>query len=398
LAASLAGAENWPAWRGPRGDGTSLEKVTPTKWSSTENISWKTPVAGEGHSSPMLWSDRIFLTTAIKETQERILLSFDRKTGKLLWQQTVVRAPLEAKNNENSYASATPATDGEKVYVTFLDGEEVVVAAYDFTGKQLWLARPGKFKSQWGFSHPPVLFENKLIVACYSKGENFVVALNPADGKTLWKTLGENPSQSYSPPLIRKMGGRQQMVVPGNTAVTSYDPQTGKVLWVVDGLSADSVATPVYHEQTDLVLGCTSWPNKVLLAIKPDGAGNVTTSKVTWKTPEGAPYVPSPIVVGDWFLTSSFAGKSAYCYEAATGQILWKEPMGLHHASPVTANGLVYFLNDDGVMHVVRAGPKFDLVARNELGEKCYASPALSDGQLFLRSFQHLYCIGQTTN
>jgi len=300
-------------------------------------------------------------------------------------------------NKENSYASATPATDGEKVYVTFLDGEEVVVAAYDFSGKQLWLVRPGKFKSQWGFSHPPVLFEGKVMVACYSKGENFVAALSPADGKTIWKTLGENPSQSYSPPLLRKMGGRQQMVVPGNTAVTSYDPETGKVLWFVDGLSADSVATPVYHESADLILACTSWPSKVLLAIKPDGEGNVTTTKVVWKTPEGAPYVPSPVVVGDWFLTSSFAGKAAYCYEATTGRILWKEPMGLHHASPVTANGLVYFLNDDGVMHVVRAGAKFDLVARNELGEKCYASPALSGGQLFLRSFTQLYCIGQPT-
>jgi outer membrane protein assembly factor BamB len=395
LAASLAGAENWPGWRGPRGDGTSLEKTIPTQWSSTENVSWKTPIAGEGHSSPIIWGDRIFLTTALKDTQERLLLSLDRKTGKLLWQQTVLRAPLEAKNNENSYASATPVTDGERVYVTFLDGEEVVGAAYDFAGKQLWLARPGRFKSQWGFSHPPLLFENQVMVACYSKGENFVAALNPADGKVIWKTLGENPSQSYSPPLIREMAGRQQMVVPGNTAVTSYDPRTGKVLWVVDGLSPDSVATPVYHEKADLILSSTSWPNKVLVAIKPDGEGNVTTSKVIWKTPEGAPYVPSPIAVGDWFLTSSFAGKAAYCYEATTGKILWKEPMGLHHASPVTANGLVYFLNDDGVMHVVRAGPKFDLVARNEIGEKTYASPALNGDQIFVRSFTQLYCIGK---
>ncbi len=395
VATSLAGAENWPGWRGPRGDGTSLEKVIPTHWSSTENVSWKTPIVGEGHSSPIIWNDRIFLTTALKNTQERILLSLDRKTGKLLWQQTVVRAPLEAKNNENSYASATPVTDGERIYVTFLDGEDVIVAAYDFTGKQRWLSRPGRFKSQWGFSHPPLLFEGKVIVACYSKGENFVVALSHADGKTIWKTLGENPSQSYSPPLIREMAGRQQMVVPGNTAVTSYDPRSGKILWMVDGLSPDAVATPVYHEQANLILGCTSWPNKVLVAIKPDGEGNVTASKVIWKTPEGAPYVPSPIAVGDWFLTSSFAGKAAHCYEAATGKILWKEPMGLHHASPVAANGLVYFLNDDGVMHVVRVGPKFDLVARNEIGEKTYASPALSGDQIFLRSFTQLYCIGK---
>lgn len=397
LAASLACAENWSCWRGPRGDGTSLEQDVPTHWSATNNVAWKKPIPGEGHSSPVIWENRLFLTTALKETQERVLLSFDRKTGDLLWQQAVLKAPLEAKNNENSYASATPTTDGEKVYVTFLDGDEVVVAAYDFTGKQLWLARPGRFKNQWGFSHTPVLFEDKVVVVFYSKGENFVVALSRADGRTIWKTPCKNPTQSFSPPLIREMAGRPQMITPGNKSVTSYDPRTGKVLWFVDGLADDSVITPVYHEKSGLVLSCTSWPSKVLVAVKPDGEGNVTQSKVAWKSSEGAPYVPSPIAVGDWFLTSSFGGKAAHCFEAVTGRILWKEPMGLHHASPVSANGLVYFLNDDGVMHVVKAGPKYELVARNELGEKTYASPALSDGQMFLRGFKNLYCIGKPT-
>lgn len=395
FAPSRAQAEDWPGWRGPRGDGTSLERDVPTKWSATENVAWKTPIPGAGHSSPIVWGGRLFLTTALTESQERVLLSLDRKTGTIQWQEKVLRSALEAKNNENSYASSTPVTDGEKIYVTFLDVVDVVVAAYDFSGKQLWLVRPGRFKSQWGFSHSPVLFEDKVIVVCYSKGENFIVAVSRTDGHTLWKTPCENPTQSYSPPLIRAMAGRVQMIVPGNKAVTSLDPRTGKLLWVVDGLADDSVITPVYSEKTGLVLSCTSWPSKVLVAVKPDGQGNVTSSKVAWRSSEGAPYVPSPISVGDWFFTSSFAGKAAHCFEAETGRILWKEPMGLHHASPVAANGLLYFLNDDGVMHVVRAGPKFDLVARNELGEKTYASPAVSEGQMFLRTFQNLYCLGQ---
>jgi hypothetical protein len=191
------------------------------------------------------------------------------------------------------------------------------------------------------------------------------------------------------------MAGRVQMIAPGDKAVTSYDPQSGKTLWRVDGPSDDFVATPVYHEKAGLVLSCSSWPNKVLVAIKPDGQGDVTSSKVVWKTSEGAPYVPSPIAAGDWFFTSSYVGKAAHCFEAATGKILWKEPMGLHHASPVSVNGLIYFLNDDGVMHVVKAGPTFELVARNELNEKTYASPAVSGSQIFLRSFKSLYCIGQ---
>ena len=394
-AASLVCAENWPCWRGPRGDGTSLEAATPIRWSSTENISWKTAVPGQGHSSPIVWSDRVFLTSALPEREERILLCFDRETGGVLWQQTVLQSPLEAKNKENSYASATPATDGEKVYVTFLDREQVLAAAYDLAGKQRWLVRPGGFKSQWGFSHTPVLFEDKVLVVCYSKGENFVVALDWADGHTVWKTPGVNPTQSYSPPLVRKMSGLIQMVTPGNRAVTSYDPRTGKVLWRVDGPSDDSLVTPVYHEGAGLVLSCSSWPDRVLLAIRPDGEGNVTASKFAWKTKEGAPYVPSPVAAGDWFFTSSLASKAACCYDARTGTNLWKEPMGLHHASPVTANGLVYFLNDEGVMHVIKASSRYELVARNELGEKTYASPALSGGQMFLRSFEHLYCIGK---
>lgn len=397
LAGSTVWAENWPCWRGPRGDGTSLEPTPPTHWSGAENVVWKTAVPGEGHSSPIVWGDRLFLTTALTETQERVLLGFDRTTGAILWKRTVLESPLEAKNNENSFASATPATDGETIFVTFLDRADVVVGAFGFDGTPRWLVRPGQFKSQWGFSHTPVLFEDKVIVVCFSKGENFVVSLDQADGRTVWKTKCENPTQSYSPPLVREMAGRLQLIAPGNKGVTSYDPRTGKVLWVVDGLADDSVATPVYHEKSGLVLSFTSWPSKVLVATKPDGQGNVTASKVAWKTSEGAPYVPSPIAVGDWFFTSSFGGKAAYCFEAATGAILWKEPMGLHHASPVAANGLVYFLNDDGVTHVVKAGPKLELVARNELGEKTYASPALSAGQMFLRSFKNLYCIGKST-
>jgi outer membrane protein assembly factor BamB len=376
LVATIAVAENWPGWRGPRGDGTSLEKNPPTRWSREQNVVWRSEIPGEGHSSPIVWNDKIFLTTATRDTQDRLLLCLDRKTGATLWKQGVVKAPLEAKNNENSYASATPVTDGEKVFVTFLDGYDVVVAAYDLKGKQLWSERPGRFKSQWGFSHSPVLFEDKVIVVCYSKGENFVVALRRSDGKQLWKTPASNPTQSYSPPLIRAMAGRTQIIAPGNKGVTSYEPATGAVLWNVDGLSDDSVISPVYNEKRGILLSCTSWPNKVLVAIKPDGSGNVTATKVLWKSSDGAPYVPSPISSGEWFFTSSFAGKSTHCLDAETGKVLWKEPTGLHHASPVSANGLLYFLNDDGVMHVIKAASSYELVARNELGEKTYASPS----------------------
>lgn len=393
--AGSAQAENWPGWRGPRGDGTSLEKNPPLRWSAAENIVWKTPIPGLGHSSPIIWNDRIFLTTAQPENQERLLLGLDRQTGRVLWQKTVLRAPLEAKNKENSYASSTPATDGQRVYVTFQEEKTVVAAAYDFAGKQVWLERPGGFYSQWGFCHTPVLFEDKVIVVCDSKGENFMVALNRADGQIAWKVARDNPSQSYSAPLIGEMAGRTQMIVSGNKSVTSYDPRTGKMLWRVDASSSDSVVTPVYNERAGLVLTSSSWPDRILMAIKPDGQGNVTRDKLVWNTKAGAPYVPSPLSVDGCFFTAA-NNKEAHCFDAATGEILWHEPMGPHHASPVYAAGRVYFLNDDGVAHVVKAGPKYELLARNEIGEKTYASLAISGGQIFLRTFEHLYCIGGT--
>jgi outer membrane protein assembly factor BamB len=234
-----------------------------------------------------------------------------------------------------------------------------------------------------------------VIVVCDSKGENFIAALSRAAGTTVWKVQRDKPSQSYSPPLIRELAGRPQMVVAGNKTITSYDPRSGRRLWFVDAPATDSVATPTYNEKAGLVLNCTSWPKRALLAIRPDGNGEVTQDKIVWTTTEGAPYVPSPISVGDWFFTSSYATKEAYCYDAATGKVLWREKTGLCHASPVSANGLVYFLNDDGVACVLKAGPQPEVVARNELGEKTYASPAISGGQLFLRGFTHLYCIGR---
>jgi outer membrane protein assembly factor BamB len=394
IAQSSAVAEDWPGWRGPRGDGTSLEASVPTKWSGSDNVAWKTPVPGRGHSSPIIWGNRIFLTTALTDTKDRMLLCLDRRTGKILWQETVIRAELEAKQPENSYASSTPVTDGERVYVAFLDGKEVAVAAYDFAGKQKWIVRPGRFDSQWGFSHSPILLDDRILIACCGRTSGFVAALNKLDGKTVWLHEPKRFVQAFSSPLVREMSSRMQMIVLANREITSYDPKDGRELWTADGPSTEFVATPVFHEKSGLLLYSSSWPVRFLVAIKPDGKGNVTQRNVVWQTQEGAPYIPSPIAVGDYVLTSS-AKKELCCYEAASGKVLWKKKdIGLDHASPVAADGLVYFLNDDGVMNVVKAGPKFELVAKNELGEETYASPAISRGQIFLRSFSSLYCIG----
>ncbi len=390
----FAVAENWPCWRGPRGDGTSLEKNVPVRWDATTNVVWKAAVPGVGHASPIVWGDRVFTVAALPETQERLLLCLDRKTGTSLWQTTVLAAALEKKHNDNSYASGTPATDGERIYVAFLDGADAVGAAYDLAGKPLWQVRPGTFSSPHGFSCSPVLYGDKVIINGASKGDDaFVAALSRTDGHTLWKVQNENHMLSYSTPLIRQIAGRTQMILCGNQSVAGYNPDDGSRLWVVDGPSDEFVATPVYSERAGLVFISSGYPQRHLLAICPDGTGNVTQTHVAWRTTEGAAYVPSLTLVDDHLLTTNTAGQ-AHCFEAAAGTLLWKENLGKQYPSPVVANGLVYIPNDAGVVNVIKPGPTFERIAQNDLGEKTTASPALSAGQIFLRTDKHLFCIG----
>ena len=386
-------AENWPQWRGPRLDGTSVEKNAPVHWSATSNVLWKTELPGLGHASPIVYGDKLFTVSAVPETQDRVLLCLDRKTGTIAWQQSVIKSPLEKKHSLNSHASSTPACDGQRVFVSFLDKAEMVVAAYDLGGKQQWVKRPGKFSSMHGFCSSPILFKDKVILNGDHDGDGYMVGLERKTGKELWRIDRPNKTRSYTVPLIREIAGRTQMILTGTKCTTSYDPNNGKLHWIIDGPTDQFVASPVYSEKTGLVYITGGFPDHHILAIKPDGRGDVTSTKIVWRTNKGVAYVPSPIIESDYFLVVSDSGV-AHCFEAASGKIAWQERLGEHHASLVSANGLVYFLNDNGVMNVVRPGETFERVASNTIGEKTFASPAISDGQLFIRSEKHLFCIG----
>jgi len=387
-------AENWPCWRGPRGDGTSLETKVPVQWDANTHIVWKTPVPGVGYASPIVWDNHIFTATAMLDSQERVLLCFDRKTGASLWSKAVLKAPLEKKHADNSYASGTPATDGKYVYVSFLDGKDVVVAAYDFAGEPIWLKRPGTFSSPHGYSCSPIIYKDTVIVNGSSQGESFLVALGCSDGREVWRLSLDKPALSYSTPLIRTLAGKTQMIFGGNQEVAGINPDNGSRYWVIDGPAEEFCSSPVYSEQTGLLFVCSSWPERHLLAIKPDGAGNVTETHITWRTKNGAYYVPSPICLDKYLLTTTTGGE-IYCFDAAAGTVLWKQKHGDQYASPVLANGLVYMPNDDGIITVIKPGPAFEQVAQNTIGEKMFASPAISGGQIFLRGEKYLYCIGQ---
>ena len=405
-------AQNWPGWRGPTGDGISTEKELPTSWSPTENIGWKSPIAGDGHSSPIIWENRVFLTTSLTEKNERRLLCLNRLDGKTLWDRVVLNTRPESIHRLNSRASGTPTTDGTHVYVTFLlaKGEEIIapnvgsermitpgriiVAAYDFEGNEQWKTDVGAFVSAHGFNTCPVLFEDLVIINGDHDGDAYLVALDAKTGKECWRTMRENKTRSYVTPIIREIGNRTQMILSGSLCVASYDPSTGKRHWILDGPTEQFVASMVYNGEHVFVTG--GYPQKHILAIDPNGTGNVTDTHITWRTNRGAAYVPSPIVSGNHLLVVADSGV-AICFDAKTGDRHWRERLdGGHSPSPVLANGIVYCVSDQVVATVFRLGVTFELIAKNALAESVSSSPAISQGQLFIRTHQALYCIGKS--
>ena len=410
---SAAGGENWPCWRGLRGDGTSLDKNVPVRWDAPKgkNVVWKVPLAGSGHASPVIWEDRIFLAACDEKTQERTLQCVDRGTGKTLWQRSVFRAPLETKHSLNSFASSTPATDGKLVYVSFLevDGHTIpapnvgtprpitpgkmLVAAYDFEGNQKWLVRPGEFISAHGYCASPVLYENLVIVNGDHDGNSYLVALDKQTGKTVWKLDREHKIRSYVTPLIREIDGRTQMVLSGSQHILSLNPRDGSRHWVIEGPTEQFVASMVYDGK--LLFMAAGFPTYHVMAIRPDGKGNVTETHVAWHETNAKCYVPSPVVVGGYLLVPDDRG-TVNCFAAGTGERLWQERLGSHFSnSLVTAGGLVYLVADDGLTKVVRPGPKLEVMAENPLGEYIYSSPAIAHDRIYLRGEKHLYCLGE---
>ncbi|MEX0702151.1 MAG: PQQ-binding-like beta-propeller repeat protein [Planctomycetales bacterium] len=396
-------AEDWPGWRGPRGDGTSVETDVPVRWSATENVAWKTPLEWPGHASPIVFGERVFVVGAdepvkresarVDGPRKRALSCFDRRTGQELWERVVLEAPLEKLHSLNSRASSTPAVDEKRIYVSFLDRDHMFVAAYDHDGNELWKSRPGVFSSVHGYCSSPVLFENTVIVNGDHDGPAYLVALDRATGETVWKTARENKTRSYCTPIIRKIDGRTQLMLSGSLSIASHDPRTGKRLWNIDGPTEQFVASCVYSHGLLFVTG--GYPDKHILAIDPQGSGNVTNTHVRWRhAREGVSYVPSPIAAGDWFFVTSDNGIGS-CYDAKSGEVMWRERMARHYSgSPVAAGGNVYFTDDDGVTKVVRAAAKYEVVAENRLGEAVYSSAAISGGNIFIRGERHLWSIG----
>ncbi len=386
-------AENWPGWRGPRGDGSSLSETVPLKWDAGKDTVWKTKIPGIGHASPVVWEDKIFLVKAVEKDNSRILLCLGRESGKILWQKTVLVSEFEGIHRLNSRASSTPVTDGESVFVSFLNGDKMFVAAFDFSGKRLWEKQPGGFSSKHGYCSSPVLWGGKLIINGDHDGDAYLVALDKKTGKEIWKTDRPNKTRSYCTPLLRTIEGRNQMILSGSKSVASFDPDNGKQHWLIDGPTEQYVASLVYNGSL-LFLTC-GFPERHMLAIDPTGSGNVTKTHVPWRDTKGASYVPSPLSLGDYFLVVSDNGVGT-CFVAKTGEQLWQERLpGKHSASMISARGYAVFLSDKGVMSVVKPGKEFKIAFQSELGEETYASPVIHNDQWIIRGVEYLYCIGK---
>lgn len=387
-----AAEPTWPRWRGPAGDGHSAEKDIPVKWDAS-SIVWKASLKGSGQSSPVIWGDRIFLTSATGSGKARIVMCLDRKSGNLLWEKEAWTGTPEPSHAQNGFASATCATDGEHIVAFFGKGG---LHCYTVEGKHLWSRDLGSFPGPWGTAASPIIVGDLVIQNCDAAGEGRLVAVNKKDGKDAWTAPRTAPERGgWTTPVLIQNGDRQELVLNGEKAVTAHDPATGKLLWSCKPFAGrgDPTVTP----GKGLLFVVNGQPGDIY-AIKPGGSGDVTKTHMAWHTPrkQGRDQ-PSPILVGDYLTVCSMTGMCT-CYEASSGKPLWTERLkGTFSSSPVAANGLVYFQNEAGETTVIEPGPKFKLVATNTLGtgEVFRASLTPCGGQMFARSQGTLYCVGK---
>lgn len=389
---------DWPAWRGPTRDGLAAPGQSPLiQWSETENVLWKAPLPGRGHSSPTLVGERIYLATADPVTKSQSVLCLDLKSGKLLWQSEVHAANAESgKHGNSSAASSTIACDGERLFINFLNAGAVHTSALDLTGKVLWQRKVCDFVAHQGFASSPVLHAALVLVAADHRGGGVVAALDQKTGAPVWSE-SRPKLPNYTTPAIVQAGGRTQMVLAGCNLLTSLDPLTGKKLWEVAGSTEECVVTMV----TDgvRVFAGGGYPKNHTVAMLADGSGTVA-----WQNTARV-YVPSMIVQAGHLYAVMDAGVAA-CWKSDTGEELWKERLGGDFfASPVMVGDRIYASNVSGKTFVFTATPKsFQLLAQNQLGEEAYASPVICGGRIYLRVAtkgaarqEFLYCIGTPT-
>lgn len=390
------GAGYWTRWRGPSGQGLVPGRGYVDTWSDTTNVLWKVPVPGRGHSSPIVWKDHIFLTTA-RDDGAISMLAYRRSDGTLLWDIRVPSSGVEHVDGRNSRASATPTTDGTRVYASF--GSHGV-AAFDFAGKLVWRQKLGDLSNYHGSAGSPVLYKDRLFLYQDHDGtpnlRSFVAAFDTRTGAVIWKK-DRVESVGWGTPIVIRAGNRDELIVSSQRKVYAYDPSSGDELWMVRGNTFEVIPTPVVGH--DLIF-CSSGRAGPTFAIRPGGAGDVTDTHVVWSSPRGSPFVPSAIVHGDLLYMINDMQSIVTALDAKTGNRVYQERIGEaaregFSSSPVAVGDKIFFTNDWGQTFVVQAGPTFKLLRVNELRAQVLASPALVDGIWYWRTDSALLAIGQ---
>lgn len=397
LSLQLQAETRWPRFRGPDGNGQSAEKNLPSKWGAAD-LAWRTELPGKGHSSPCLWDEMIFLTSAHeKDGQvERLVICLQRDTGKILWQKAVPAGPPESVHNMNGFATPTCATDGERVVAFFGRGG---VHCYDVDGKPLWSRDFGEFPGAWGTGASPVILQDMVVQNCdsASPGSSFLIAMEKNSGETIWKSERPGmPRGGWSTPILIDTVSRKELILHGEHGLRGYDPRSGKEIWFCKGFIGRGTPSPVLgHGLLFVVSGKTS----DTYAVRPGGNGDVTRTHRAWHTPrKKGRNVSSPILVENYLLCASLQGY-VDCYDAISGKLLWNEQLDAKFSgSPIAANGLVYFLAESGETVVIKPGNKLEVIAQNDIsreGETFRSSPVPAEAQILIRSDRAIYCIGK---
>jgi outer membrane protein assembly factor BamB len=437
LAAGLAiafgvsmSAADWPQWRGPRGTGASDEKNLPVTWTATDNIAWKAPIGGLGVSSPIVSGDRVFVTSqvgsglrkpgnhprlaqgasagtagerALAAARDRagdgrtffVVEAFHRGDGRRLWQHRFeATGPLPGVHEKHNLASPSPVTDGELVYAWFGTGQ---IVALDMNGRQVWQRHLGQeiaqFDINWGHSSSPTLYGDSLILLCDHAPASYLLAVDKKTGQEKWRADRGKGRMSYTTPFVVDGPNGPELIVNSSERVDAYDPRTGAFLWHVGGSNQFPIPAPTFHD--GVVYMTRGYRSGPFMAIRPGGRGDISASHVLWEVPTGAPYISSLVYhEGILYMASDVGAVTAI--DAATGKRLWQQRVdGIFSASPVAGDGKIYFVSETGETIVVKAGREPQVLARNDIGERLIASPAISNGQIFIRSDDRLFAIGK---
>lgn len=395
-------AEEWLEFRGPTGQGHSIEKALPIEWSPTEHVLWKTNIPGVGWSSPIVVGNKVYVTTAVSPESERApdqslrLVCLNLESGDILWNKELFHQTKETAqriHKKNSHASPTPISDGKVIYVHFGTHGTACVS---LDGNLIWKTNELKYQMQHGNGGSPIIVDDKLVIICDGRASNFIVALDRNTGKIVWKTdrqVDGRKKFSFGTPLLITVNGKQQIVAPGTDVISGHAPEDGKEIWKLHYTGYSVIPRPIFSH--GLIFVTTSYDRPSLLAIRPDGEGDVTDTHLAWSNKSQIPHTPSLLVVGDELYAVSDKG-IAQCFDAKTGKLLWKERVGGNFsASPLYANGKIYFQSEEGETTVINAGTTYREIGRNHLNEPTLASFAVAGDTLLIRTKTKLYRIGK---